>query len=279
MTGPTMADEMEPLDHPELASAAAYALDALDDAERPVFEEHLAACPRCRAEVAELRGTVVALAQAAPPASPPPALRDRVLRDARDARAAATREASSSAVVPLASRRPRSPLVPWLAAAAGLVLAASLGWALARERAERRALRAALASAESRADRAAALAAQRDSLLEVVLSPVTSSAKLAATGQPPSMQLVWHRGARVIVLSASDLAPARSGRIYQLWGLDAAGQPRSLGTFNTRGDGRGYVVLPAPADMDAVRASAVTEEPAGGSPAPTSQPFLVGRWG
>lgn len=276
MTGPTAVDEMEHPDHPELASAAAYALDALDGAERRAFEAHLASCARCRAEVAELRDVTASLAHAAPAASPPPMLRDRVLREAREGRASTV---AQTPVVPLAPRRARTSALPWLAAAAGLVLAAGLGWSLAQERAERRALQGELARAESRADDALRLAAQRDSLLNVVLSPAASSAKLAATGQPPSMQLVWHRGAGIIVISASNLAPARPGRTYQLWGLDAAGRPLSLGTFDTRGDGRGYVILRAPGDMGAVRVSAVTEEPAGGSPGPTTQPFLVGRWG
>jgi Putative zinc-finger len=37
---------------------AAYALGALDDAERRAFEAHLQTCDRCRAEVAEMRTTV-----------------------------------------------------------------------------------------------------------------------------------------------------------------------------------------------------------------------------
>ena len=34
--------------------SGAYAVDALDDAERTSFEQHLAGCADCRAEVAEL---------------------------------------------------------------------------------------------------------------------------------------------------------------------------------------------------------------------------------
>ena len=40
----------------------AYAVDALDDLERARFEQHLAECDDCRAEVAELRETAALLA-------------------------------------------------------------------------------------------------------------------------------------------------------------------------------------------------------------------------
>ena len=62
------------------ALSGAYAVDALDDAERAQFEQHLAVCADCRAEVASLRETA-ACSPRPRPTSPPPSLRDRVLAD------------------------------------------------------------------------------------------------------------------------------------------------------------------------------------------------------
>jgi len=62
---------------------AAYALDALDPEERQAYEDHLASCSRCQGEVAELSSAAAALAYAAEPVSPPPALRGRILEAAR----------------------------------------------------------------------------------------------------------------------------------------------------------------------------------------------------
>jgi anti-sigma-K factor RskA len=62
---------------------AAYALDALDSEEREAFEVHLAECERCREEVAEFSSVAASLAHAVEPASPPPALRERILDAAR----------------------------------------------------------------------------------------------------------------------------------------------------------------------------------------------------
>jgi anti-sigma factor RsiW len=56
----------------------AYAMDALDELERARFEQHLAQCDDCRAEVAELRETAALLSETVA-VPPPPSLRDSVL--------------------------------------------------------------------------------------------------------------------------------------------------------------------------------------------------------
>jgi len=50
----------------------------------------------------------------------------------------------------------------------------------------------------------------------------------------------------------------------------------SLGIFNTAPDGSLRAVMNVPPDL-AFQVTAVTEEPAGGSPQPTQQPFLIGK--
>jgi anti-sigma factor RsiW len=64
-------------------SAAAYALGALEEHEVKPFEEHLAGCAQCREELAAMREAVGSLALAVPSASPPPALRERVMAGVR----------------------------------------------------------------------------------------------------------------------------------------------------------------------------------------------------
>ena len=71
-----MADDVHTLVGP-------YALDALDEGEEVTFEQHLALCERCREELASLREAAGALAYGAPHAAPPPALKERILAQAR----------------------------------------------------------------------------------------------------------------------------------------------------------------------------------------------------
>ena len=234
--------------------AAPFALDALSAAERAAFAAHLAECATCRADVQAFREVAGVLAHAAPAAEPPAGLRDRVLREARRVR-------------PLAGRRA---IGPWLAAAAALVLAVAAGYGYWRERAARDQLGSALAATRARLDSA-------DQLVAAILDSTVGTADLAATGKAPTMRLYWNRARHVVVVAAFDLPPAPAGRTYQLWAIKKGQSPVSLGTFNTAAGGRAVVTLPVPTGLKP-DLSAVTEEPASGSPQPTQQPFLVGAW-
>ena len=57
------------------ALSGAYAVDALDDDEREQFEQHLAVCPECRAEVRSFSETAALIAETEAE-TPPPSLRD-----------------------------------------------------------------------------------------------------------------------------------------------------------------------------------------------------------
>jgi anti-sigma-K factor RskA len=91
---------------------AAYALDALEPSEARTFEEHLAGCESCRDELTSFQATAGSLAYAVEPATPPPALRGRILEAAR---------AERPNVVPLRHRWAR-PLVAVAAVAACAVV-------------------------------------------------------------------------------------------------------------------------------------------------------------
>jgi anti-sigma-K factor RskA len=95
------------------ALAGAYALDALDEGEERSFEQHLALCERCREELAGLREAAATLAYGAPPAVPPPELKQRILAQARSER---------PNVVPI--RRRRNWTIPLAASAAVAACAA-----------------------------------------------------------------------------------------------------------------------------------------------------------
>lgn len=61
------------------ADAAAYALDALEPAQRDAFEEHLATCARCQAEVADLQEAAATFVLGERVPEPPAGLRASVL--------------------------------------------------------------------------------------------------------------------------------------------------------------------------------------------------------
>ncbi len=241
--------------HSWMELAAPYAVGALDPAERVEFERHLETCAECRADVQGFREVTGQLAHGVTPSAPPTELRDRVLRRAREVR-------------PLPVRRRPTALI-W-AAAAAVVVAMVGSYGAWRASSEARALRSSLAAAE----------AERDSTRQVLAALLDSSVAttdLAATGKAPSMRLYWNRARNIVVIAAFDLPPAPAGRTYQLWAIEKGRAPVSVGVFNSTPTGRAVVTLQMPAGVKPA-VSAVTEEPAGGSPQPTQQPFLVGSW-
>jgi anti-sigma-K factor RskA len=242
-------------------SAAAYALDALEGAELQDFEALLGRSTEARREVAELQEVVAFLAYAAPVATPPASLRERVLREARQVRPIA------AAQKPNANRL--GMLVPYFALAAALAGIIVLGTRYVAQRDTNRTLAAA-------ADTLRQALASRDVIIDALLAPEVATVKLSATGSPPSARMYWNRATGQVILAAFQLPPAREGRTYQLWGIARGGAPVSLGTFNTLATGEARHVVTAPAGLT-IAVGAVTEEPAGGSPQPTATPFLVGQ--
>lgn len=239
---------MMPSDREELRDlAAAYVLDALDPEQTSAFEAQLAQSPELRREVRELREAAALIALGAPPvARDDDALKARLLSRLREARGT-QRQA-----------RPRAAWTGWLgwAAAAGLAVIAGVQWSRAVNLGDR--------------------LARREATLNQILEPSTQLILLTATGErPPAIQMFWNRAGATVVLHAFNLRPAGQGRTYQLWFL-RDGAPVPGGTFNADPDGHALVTLPGPPPDVTLRGAAVTDEPEGGSPQPTTPPIVAG---
>jgi hypothetical protein len=295
----------EPM-HEELYDAlAAEAVDALDGEERERLLAHLAGCARCGAELRSLRESAALLAFAAPVRPMDPArsaaVRARLLAKAAEDRDSTTviapappvpasdggdvtliapapppapvrREAE---VIPITRRR--SSVLPWLAAAASLVLLLGVGMYA-------NSLRGRLASAEARyaaAERGREALEQRvrerEATLAAVSGPTARVIEMAASRPAaPSGRMFWDPSTNRWTFFAHNLPAVREGREYQLWLVTADNRKISAGTF--RPDPRGAAVVQATYALpaDALAAVAVTEEPAGGLPQPTGEILIVG---
>jgi len=274
--------------HTWLEHAAPYALGALDESERASFEEHLASCDVCAAEVREFRDVAGLIAMAAPSVSPPATLRDRIVADARGVRpissAATAADQGVRALEPpgrpgaaLPARRQWSTVLPWLAAAAAVIVAIYLGQRARSEREARATAEQALASARLTLDSTGSALARRDSLIHLLVSPDVQAVTVSGSGPAPSAKYFLDRRAGRVIIAASALPPAAPGRTYQLWGIETGKPPVSLGTFNTDSSGRALASVAVPAGLR-IGVTAVTDEPSGGSPQPTTTPFLAATW-
>ena len=272
--------------HPWLEQTAPYALGALDADERASFEQHLATCAQCAAEVRELQEVAGLLATAATPVAPPPALRDRILADARAVRPISTARPQPTAAAPQVDSRTtakepvtvgRRSMLPWLAAAAAILIAVSINVRYQNERSARAGIEQQLASIRATLDSTGAELANRDSLIANLVGPDVQAVSVSGTGPQPSAKYFLDKRASRIVFVANALPPAKAGRTYQLWGIEAGRAPVSLGTFNTDSSGRALASLSVPAGLR-IAVTAVTDEPSGGSAQPTTKPILAATW-
>ena len=168
-------------------------------------------------------------------------------------------------------------MVPWLAAAAAVVIAVYLGQQARKERTARATAEQALASARLTLDSTGSALARRDSLIRLLVSPDVQAVTVSGSGPAPSAKYFMDRRAGRVIIAASALPPAAPGRTYQLWGIETGKPPVSLGTFNTDSSGRALASVAVPAGLR-MAVTAVTDEPSGGSPQPTTTPFLAATW-
>lgn len=247
--------------------APAYALGALSPDEARAFERELARSTELQRELAEYR-EVCALLATAGGVAPPPALKTRLVNRVRDDKA-----------VSLDQRRNQSPpsrrsLLPRLVLGGALAAAVILAVAYRQQAGS---LRASLRTADSVLAERTGKLATREAELNAILEPGVQLVTLTTTGETsPVVQVFWDRRNNLALMHSFRLKPARAGRAYQLWLLPRQGNPIASTVFNTEPDGHGLVTrIPIP--DPSIGGFALTEEPASGSPQPTSKPFLSGR--
>jgi anti-sigma-K factor RskA len=236
--------------------SGAYALDALDNSERERFEQHLQHCEACRQDVRGLHDTATQLALAVARV-PPPQLRAQVLEAA--ARTGQNLPVSDhrATAQPRHARAPRRARVPRLlgvaAMAAVVVVAVVLGFTAA--------------ATQGRLDH---VQAQEQAIAAVLNAPDAKIAvdKVSVGG---TATVVFSQARRKIILTTAGLPTLAASKVYELWVLTPRARPAGL--LPAPSNGRTAPLLAGGvASGDKV---AVTVEPAGGSPQPTSTPIVA----
>jgi anti-sigma factor RsiW len=253
---------MEPQVH---ALTGAYVCDALDPDEERDFELHLAQCPDCTTEVAELRETAAVLAMdtiQAPPTRMHAAVRARIdlTRQLPPLTAAAEENQPSSNVVPIGRARgrrgrlSRSALAGWAVAA---VLAGVVGGLSVHSAVQDRQI-----------SQANAQAAQ----ISALLSASDVHAGVAKVSGGGSVTVIDSKERDQAAITLSGLAALPSGKAYQLW-IIGTGSVRSAGVVTAAEAETGKEILTD--DLGNAASVAITVEPARGSAQPTTTPVLL----
>ncbi len=215
-----------------------YVLGLLEDPERGRIEEDLRRNdPAARALLRRALETNAILGTLAPEVAPSKHLRRRVLSIAE----------------------PRSSRLSWNLA--WVALSACLVAGLVFTGVQRQGLQAELE--------------QRNATLAFLRRPETRLLKTGTAEERRPVAKVFVNGARGVLLVAANLPALEAGRAYAMWVVPKVGGPRPMGLFKPLADGSAIHLQAGAVNLDEAAAVALSVEPDGGSPAPTTTPFLI----
>jgi len=222
-----------------------YVLGLLEDPERGLIEDDLRRNdPGAQALLRRALETNAILGTLAPEAAPSKQLRRRVL----------------SIAEPQASRLPWN--LAWVALSACLV--AGLIYTGVQRQGVQDELTVARAQLEV-----------RNATLEFLRRPDTRLLKTGGAEARQPVAKVFVNGAQGVLLVAANLPALEAGRTYEMWVVPKVGGPRPMGLFKPLADGSAVHLQAGAVNLDEAAAVALSVEPEGGSPAPTTTPFLI----
>jgi anti-sigma-K factor RskA len=229
-----------------------YAMGVLEAEDKSEMEEHLGTrCPVCSDGIKRATSLVSLLATMPDQVQPPARLRRRVL-------ASVGIEKSNWG---------------WIAAFAAVSVASII--ALVWLNSKNRQREVALAEARAEIRRTAADLASAQSALQFLNEPETKQVVFGQGQRQPLRGRVLLSAQRGVLLIASNLPPAPSGKLYELWVISKRGVPQPAGLFQSNLQGYALYLRGGLLDLATTGAIAVTLEPASGSNAPTTTPLVV----
>jgi anti-sigma-K factor RskA len=236
-------------------NSGAYVLNALDQNEQAEFESQLDVSEQLRNEVTELTDTAVLLGMAVAPVQPPAALKANIMAKLGTT-PQLSREVLASAPPSSLDRRVQvrwfqKPAMVAAAAVVAILIVSggAIGITAATEHIQQ----------EQQADALAAINSAPDSQ--------RAEASVSSGG---TATLVWSQALGKSALIVKGLSPLPSDKTYELWYIDANGEPRRAGLLS--GSSTWHVLDGRMAKGDTI---GVTIEPSGGSNSPTTKPIVA----
>jgi anti-sigma-K factor RskA len=247
-----------------------YALGVLEGEERAELEAHLArTCPTCTPGIAKARWVVAQLALSAPDAHPPATLRSKIIDAVKSS------ADSARAVVPIekpktSQQRAMFPAWAWVAAAALALITGYTIRQMNNQNDQLAQLRKQMKLATMQ-NQALQNQLEMDRMVAMVMrSPDSKPLKLMPKDKNMPMVHAYLHPHMGVAITADQMPAMPSARTLQLWFVPKTGKPLSVAIFHPDSSGEIALVAPVTMPLNEIAALAVTEEPAGGSPQPTS---------
>jgi hypothetical protein len=213
---------------------AAFVARSLERDEERIYQDHLAHCDECTAEVRRLEEDLAWLPMGVTPVAPAPGLPRRMAGAILDP--------------PAGWRR----MVPYALAAAALLGAVGLG---IRDRAEGTRLRSLLADSQGR------MMALEDTLSVLRSARQVLQIPISTEGRHGGLLIFQDPGSHRWCVIVHGLPPAPSGNIYQFWFITETGMVRSV-EVNADTSHPAIMTLPMPPVPAPVMGAALTVESA-----------------
>jgi hypothetical protein len=230
-----------------------YALGLADEAPATELREHLRqGCQTCGAGMLSAQGLMTMLGATAPAMAPRPELRRRIL-----------------AAVGAGERRGWGWAPLWIAVSALSMAAAFYFYGRDRDNG----LQAKRFQQQARAQLMELT--RLNEALEILNQADTRQVTFGAAEKAPPHGRIFVNPKSGVLLVASNLPPAPAGKIYEMWVIPKQGLPVAAGIFQAGETATAVHVRKLGLNLAATQTIAVTLEPAGGVPQPTSQPVIV----
>jgi anti-sigma-K factor RskA len=215
-----------------------YVLGLLPQNEAEQFAAAMREDARLREFIDELQASAAALAHAVPPVAPPPRVRQRLLGQIREQRAAALSDVTS---------RSRFAILPWALAACLTILAVALAMERTRMRHEIAELR------------------DRDALTTLRIASLSSQLQ----GVKGQGAIAWSTETQRGLLKLEKMPPLERNQDYQLWVIDPRyPQPVSGGLVRVDDEGNARLTFTVDVPIRNADKFAISRERMGGAMSP-----------
>jgi hypothetical protein len=277
--------------HIERDDLVLFAMQLLSKEDAATVTTHLASCPECVHELAEVQGDLAVYAHSVEMQAPPASARERLLKQV----------AHEKKVIPIETAVEREPELPSRGFGGRSSLTEDdlpprgfagrvfpwLGWALAAGMAvtagnfymQRSALQGSIAEQKDQIAQLTTDAATAREVMATITDPSALRVTLtkAQTAPVPQARATYLADKGVLIFQANNMPTLEPAKVYELWLIPANGSnPIPAGTFQP--DPHGYASIMMPPLPKGVQAKAfgVTIENEGGSQTPTLPIIMVG---